>query len=157
MIDSVLARMVKEGKVPGIMTVEANSVDEKAPTLKRRKITSKDSTSKVQSKLKDVNGVRTQRTVHPMIYEIIANSTAGSVINIHYLDGAIIGKIIADSQGFGVHDAFVAHVNKIGDNVRKYNENVFTMTQEYNMLERVINELDRVYKEDPQTVEEYFR
>ncbi len=154
-LDVLLGDMVEEGKIPGILTVEASSRDEKAPIMKERKQPGLGDESKVQvGYVKD--GSRTTRTVHPMIYKMLANSTAGSVINIHYLDGAIIGKIIADGQGFGIHDAFVAHVNDVIGNVKKYNENVWTMTQEYDMLQRTIDELQRVHRLNPKIVEEYY-
>lgn len=155
-LEVLLGDMVDEGKIPGILTVEATHRDEKAPIMKERKQPGLGDESKVQiGYAKD--GKISTRTVHPMIYKMLANSTAGSVINIHYLDGAIIGKIIADGQGFGIHDAFVAHVNDVIGSVKKYNENVWTMTQEYNMLQRTLNELKRVHKANPQIVEEYYR
>lgn len=154
-LEMLLADMVDEGKVPGILTVEATHRDEKAPIMKERKQPGLGDESRVQiGYAKD--GKISTRTVHPMIYKMLANSTAGSVINIHYLDGAIIGKIIADGQGFGIHDAFVAHVNDVIGNVKKYNENVWTMTQEYDMLQRTLDELRRVHAANPELVEEHY-
>lgn len=154
-LEMLLADMVDEGKVPGILTVEATHRDEKAPIMKERKQPGLGDESRVQiGYAKD--GKISTRTVHPMIYKMLANSAAGSVINIHYLDGAIIGKIIADGQGFGIHDAFVAHVNDVIGNVKKYNENVWTMTQEYDMLQRTLDELRRVHAANPELVEEHY-
>lgn len=136
MIDEVLRDMVDEGKVPGIMTVEANNASEKAPIMNKARVKAGDGSS-VQIKTKP------RRTVHPLVYEMVASGTAGAVVNIHYLDGALIMKIIDDSKGLGVHDAYVTHVNNIVGTARNYNENVWKLTQQFNMVERVQEELNK--------------
>jgi len=138
-VDSVLETMMKEGKIPGIMTVEAENVYEKAPIMKTDRIKARQD-SQVQIKTKP------QRTVHPLIYDMVANPTAGAVVNIHYLDGALIMKIIGDSSGFGVHDAYVTHVNNVVDATKAYNKQTWNLTQQFNMLERVQEEFGKAIK-----------
>jgi hypothetical protein len=137
--------MMKEGKIPGIMTVEAENEYEKAPIMKTARIKARQD-SQVQIKTKP------QRTVHPLIYDMVANPTAGAVVNIHYLDGALIMKIIGDSSGFGVHDAYVTHVNNVVGAAKKYNEQVWNLTQQFNMLERVQEEFDTAIKSSSEDV-----
>lgn len=138
-IDGVLDDMMKEGKIPGIMTVEAENEYEKAPILKKERVKA-GAGSQVQIK------TRPQRTLHPLVYDIVANPTAGAVVNIHYLDGALIMKVIDDSIGTGVHDAYVMHVGRAVDTPKVYNKAVWELTQKFDMMDRIRSELQAAEK-----------
>jgi len=141
-VNSVLAEMMDEGLVPGVFTVDGEKASDKAPIIKMERSTDNREQNKVQVHTKP------QRTVHPLIYDMVANPTAGAVITIHYLDGAIISKIIEDSNGLGIHDAFVTHVNNVVDETRKYNKNVVNMTQRYDLIGLVLKDFDKITKLD---------
>lgn len=143
-VDAILEEMMNEGKIPGILTVDAKRDSERAPIMKTQRV-SAGKKHQVQVKLKPK-----QRNVNPLVYDMVANPTAAAVINIHYLDGALIMRILSDALGLGVHDAYVTHVNNVVGSTKKYNKAAVDLTQQFNMLERVQEEFDKSMKQDPE-------
>ena len=140
-VEALLADLVADGDIPGIMTVSSTNSYEKAPIMTTEVTASKDSKSKVQAKLASGD-----RVVNPIIREMVTNPSAGAVVNIHYLDGALIMRLIKESKGLGIHDAFVTNVNEVLDAGQNYNKGVWEYTQKFDMMKEIQKEILRVSK-----------
>ena len=127
----VIDKLLKSGKVPGILTVDADSDTNVAAITKRERVAGSEGQT-VQIQLKGGSKV-----VNPLVYEYVANPVAGGVLNIHYFDSAMIQRIIVEGTGLGVHDAFVTHVNNAVKAGKTYNTAVWEASQKYNMMRKV--------------------
>lgn len=83
------------------------------------------------------------------IKKMVAAIKAGAVIPIHALDGAIMGKLInwCKESGIGIvaiHDAIIVAPRHINEVTGKYNELMYEVNKEYNLLGEVKGMLDRV-------------
>ena len=81
-----------------------------------------------------------QKVVNPLIYQWLANPVAGGVTNIHYFDSAMIQRIVRESSGLGVHDAWVANVTKAVAAGYTYNEAIWIASQKFDMLGDVLQQ-----------------
>lgn len=139
--DAVLDAMMKEGKIPGVFTVNSDQTNgkEKTPIVKKQKVSSVKS---VQAQL-----VPKQRTVHPLIREMVAAPASGAVLNIHWLDGSIINEILGDKV-LGIHDAKLGVVGTAAKDAQEYSKAVWDMTQKYSVVEQLVKENDKIQNEE---------
>lgn len=146
-VDKVLAEMVAEGKVPGLLTVNSEDVSEKAVIASSGQVNPKGKERydglTVQSKLNP-----SARTVHPLVREMVASPASGAVVSIHWEDGSIMTEVLMKNDGLGVHDAVVSGINGIMKTASEYNKEAWRITQEYDLLGSVLNELDRLNIKD---------
>lgn len=134
--DEILKKMVDEGKVPGILTVDSKNKNEKVAVIGTKSEPLPGVDNRVSSKIGGSDSV----SVNPKVLEYIMSPTSGSVGNIHSFDGGLISFLIAEKMGIGVHDALVALVGKLTSSAKLYNEKEITRTLEFDMVERVLNE-----------------
>lgn len=150
-IDIVLNEMMKDGKVPGVLTVDAKNDSEKAPVMKTARVDAQEG-SRVQIKLKNAS-----RVINPLVYDLVANPVAGAVTNVHYMDGAIIARLYKESMGLGVHDAWVSHVNDVETNGKLYNKTVWELTQKHDLVGLVQEAFENSYEENSEAFENAIR
>ena len=139
--EAVLEEMMNEGKVPGIFTVNSKSSAEKMVVANKVPVNNQKTASKtkVQSKLTDG-----QRTLHPLIREMVEAPASGAVLGIHWLDGSIMTQVLRDNGGLGVHDAVVSSVENAIKTAKDYSKATWEMTQKYDLVGSILRELDDV-------------
>lgn len=86
------------------------------------------------------SGKRTLKVRHA-IKDFEAAISAGSVVPIHYIDGALMAQM----QGVtAIHDAIMPKLSKSLESIKAYNKAMFDVNKQYNFLEEVLNMLNRV-------------
>ena len=84
------------------------------------------------------------------------SGAAGSVIPIHSIDGSImIESVNKDPRGLFIHDAIIYPLNTLTEKVYEYNENMYHLNKNYNIVDELIFSLERA--ESLLTKEEAFR
>jgi hypothetical protein len=139
-IDTTIQELAAEGKIPGILTIDGTEADNKIPVLDTAKKTV--DYGDMRSVVPWTKGPKIR--LHPLVYDYVAKPTAGAVVNIHALDGAIISRLINEKIGLGIHDAVVSHVNDVHENAALYNKSVIDLTLSMDMANRVKDELGKV-------------
>ena len=142
--ERILQDMVNEGKVPGILTIDAaeGSKNEKTAIIGTNTRKLDDPTKRLSSSVFGDKSV----TINPRVLEYIMSPTSASVGNIHTFDGGLISFLIEEKLGTGVHDALVAVVGNLAKSGKVYNEQLITRALEFNMVERILREGQRTYE-----------
>ena len=86
------------------------------------------------------SGKRTLKVRHA-IKDFEAAISAGSVVPIHYIDGALMAQM---SGVTAIHDAIMPKLSKSLESIKAYNKAMFDVNKQYNFLEEVLNMLNRV-------------
>jgi hypothetical protein len=89
------------------------------------------------------------KKVQSKIRQLKAAIKSGSVVPIHYLDGAAIGNTILDFNGgiLGIHDAIITKLLKTKEVVSSYNKNIVKVNKEYSIIEALLESYTRVFKD----------
>lgn len=89
-------------------------------------------------------GAATVRTSH-MIKALGAAVSAGSVIPIHYIDGAVMGTTVLGMKGgmTSIHDAIMPNLLKMGEVQEQYNKATVTVSTKYSFVNEIVKAMDR--------------
>jgi hypothetical protein len=89
------------------------------------------------------------KKVQSKIRQLKAAIKSGSVVPIHYLDGAAIGNTTLNFNGgiLGIHDAIIANLLKTKEVVSNYNKNIVEVNKEYSIIEALLESYARVFKD----------
>lgn len=80
-----------------------------------------------------------------MIREFEAAISAGSVVPIHYIDGAVMGQLLGKGSAItAIHDAIIPPLTEAKETIKKYNENVINIAKEYSVISAINDMLARV-------------
>lgn len=87
------------------------------------------------------------RTVQAIRKQLDAAINAGSVIPIHFIDGAVMADLINRFSGQGqfIHDAIIMPNDTSMDAIRTYNKSWGEKGASYDMVEKIALAMDRVY------------
>lgn len=101
--------------------------------------------SPAQTWIYDKAGKAAQSTARHMIKEFEAAMSAGSVVPIHYIDGALMAQLLTKGAGVtAIHDAIIPPLGQAKKLVRKYNENMIAMARNYSLVDAINDMLSRV-------------
>ena len=102
-----------------------------------------------QTHIKTKNGVE-QEKARFKIREFEAAISSGSVVPIHYIDGAIMAQLLGkDSTITAIHDAIIPPLDKAIDAIISYNKNMIKIGKEYSIINAINDMMSRVqYTED---------
>ena len=102
-------------------------------------------TTKVSEKMKKVVNKDSLTTSH-MIKQLSYALSAGSVVPIHYIDGAVMSSAITDLDGevTSIHDAIIPSLLNIDKGQKAYNKAVIELGTSYNYPNELMKALDRV-------------
>lgn len=79
-----------------------------------------------------------------MIREFEAAISSGSVVPIHFIDGAVMGQLLGKGSAItAVHDAIIPPLTQAKDMIKKYNENMVKIGKEYSIIEAINEMLNR--------------
>lgn len=83
--------------------------------------------------------------------------SAGAVVPIHFIDGALMGKIITELNGdfTAIHDAIMPPLNKLNESANKYNEEYIKVGMEYSVVAEIQAQLESAMK-DVNLDDEYY-
>ena len=101
--------------------------------------------TKLSDDLKSEVGAATIRTSH-MIKTLGAAISAGSVIPIHYIDGAVMGTAILAMKGgmTSIHDAIMPNLLRMGEAQNAYNKATVEVSAGYSFIDEIVKSLDRI-------------
>lgn len=95
-------------------------------------------------------GTKDQQTInaHYRIKKFVAAISAGAVVPIHAIDGAMMAKLVnwCKSQGIdivAIHDAIIVAPEHTLAVTKKYNELMYSVNKDYNLLQELKNLVDR--------------
>ena len=95
-------------------------------------------------------GTKDQQTInaHYRIKKFVAAVSAGAVVPIHAIDGAMMAKLVnwCKSQGIdivAIHDAIIVAPEHTLAVTKKYNELMYSVNKDYNLLQELKNLVDR--------------
>lgn len=85
-------------------------------------------------------------TTSHMIKALSAAISAGSVIPIHYIDGAVMADVINGMGGdmTTIHDAIIVSLVRMDEGQKLYNKSVIERSMEYSFIDELVKSLDRV-------------
>ena len=88
---------------------------------------------------------KTLTTSH-MIKKISAAISAGAVIPIHYIDGAVMAKTVLNHDGslLTIHDAIIPSLTKMSEGQKAYNKATVDVSMDYSFINEIMKSLDRV-------------
>lgn len=90
-------------------------------------------------------GKITQSKARHMIKEFEAAMSAGSVVPIHYIDGALMAQILYKGSAItSIHDAFIPPIDEAGKKITEYNRNMIEVGMNYSVVEAINDMLNRV-------------
>lgn len=81
-------------------------------------------------------------TIQSTLRDFEEAMAAGGVIPIHYLDGSIISKVLSRGGVLGIHDAIMPRLDNAIANVKVYNEHMYKINKEYNVIDEVRRSLE---------------
>ena len=81
-------------------------------------------------------------TVRHMIKDFEASISAGSVVPIHYIDGAIMAQL-ANYDITAIHDAIMPQLDKAESTIQTYNKAVVDVNKAYSVMEAVYTALTK--------------
>ncbi len=109
----------------------------------------------LSKELVDKLGQDTIRVSH-MVKQMVAAIAAGSVLPIHYIDGAIMARTINSMKGKGltsIHDAIIPSLVDMGEGQKEYNKHTVETNAGYSFINEIVKTLDRfidtIPKDDP--------
>jgi len=120
----------------------ASDLDEGVGIYDTKSTTPLDGTRKVVPAQTRVDG--TQKKIRFMIRDFEAAMSAGSVVPIHYIDGAIMAQVLGGSDIVAIHDAIIPPLNKAKEDITKYNENMFRIGQNYSFIDEISEMMSRI-------------
>lgn len=85
-------------------------------------------------------GKRTLKVRHA-IRDFEAAISSGSVVPIHYIDGALMAQM---QDVTAIHDAIMPKLSKSIESIKGYNKAMFDINKQYNFLNEVLDMLNRV-------------
>jgi len=90
-------------------------------------------------------GTASIQTSH-MIKALSAAISAGSVVPIHYVDGAVMAETILNTEGgiTSIHDAIMTNLLRIAEGQKAYNSSAITASATYSFIDEIVKSLDRV-------------
>jgi len=86
------------------------------------------------------------KKVRHMIRDFEAAMSAGSVIPIHYIDGALMAQI-AGGDITSIHDAIMPPLDMVEEYIGKYNQSMHDVNMQYNIAQEIQNMLVRAKNE----------
>jgi len=104
---------------------------------------STDGEFRVATKFK-ANGKISQSKLWPIIRDLEAAASAGSVIPIHFIDGAVMNALMLKYQDQFIHDAVMPNILESAEVVKEYNKVWFETNKEYSMIEELEKAYNRV-------------
>jgi hypothetical protein len=136
--DEILAEMVKEGRVPGLMGVLAENIGEKVVVAKLGR------EFKLEYQVSSKIGGSKGRNVNPLVRELQESPASGAVVTIHTLDGSIMTDMIENENGLGIHDAWLGGIGSAVESASRYSRSTWNRTQQYDMLNRIVEALKKL-------------
>lgn len=115
----------------------------------------KPSRSNISNALSEKLGGQKDVRVSQMIKQLSAAVAAGSVVPIHYIDGAIMAQTINSLAEKGVkgitsiHDAIMPSLLQMDEAQQAYNEQTLKVNTSYSFINEIMSSLDRFLKEIP--------
>ena len=93
-----------------------------------------------QTHVKTKTGVE-QEKARFMVREFEAAISSGSVVPIHYIDGAIMAQLLGKGSAItAIHDAIIPPLDRARETIKTYNENMIKIGKEYSVI-NAINEM----------------
>lgn len=84
-----------------------------------------------------------------MIREFEAAISSGSVVPIHFIDGAVMGQLLGKGSAItAIHDAIIPPLTEAKELIKKYNESMIKIGKEYSVIEAINEMLNRVTLDD---------
>ena len=84
-----------------------------------------------------------------MIREFEAAISSGSVVPIHFIDGAVMGQLLGKGSAItAIHDAIIPPLTEAKELIKKYNESMVKIGKEYSVIEAINEMLNRVTLDD---------
>lgn len=115
----------------------------------------KPSRSNISKSLSDKLGGQKDVRVSQMIKQLTAAVAAGSVVPIHYIDGAIMAQTINSLAEKGIkgitsiHDAIMPSLLQMEEAQQAYNEQTLKVNTSYSFINEIMTSLDRFLEEIP--------
>lgn len=101
-----------------------------------------------QTYVKTKTGVE-QEKARFKIREFEAAISSGSVVPIHYIDGAIMAQLLGEGAAItAIHDAIIPPLDKAIDAIKTYNENMIKIGKEYSIINAINEMLGRLNYSD---------
>ena len=125
-------------KFPIIAGPLSGMFEEGVAIFGKTKVTGDNSVAPVKTKLRGGNS-----TVSVIIKEIDAAMSAGAVIPIHFIDGAVMNYIMEKFKAQFIHDAIMPGIKDADNAVKAYNEEWYRVNTEYSVLEELIASMER--------------
>ena len=101
--------------------------------------------SPAQTYIMTKDGKVTTSKARYMLKEFEAAISAGSVVPIHYVDGALMAQLLGKGSAItAIHDAIIPPLNEAKDTIKKYNESMIKVAREFSLVEEIGNMLNRV-------------
>ena len=125
-------------KFPIIAGPLSGMFEEGVAIFGKTKVTGDKSVAPVKTKLKGGNS-----TVSVIIKEIDAAMSAGAVIPIHFIDGAVMNYMMEKFKAQFIHDAIMPGIKDADKIVNGYNEEWYRVNTEYSVLEELIASMER--------------
>jgi hypothetical protein len=96
---------------------------------------------------KAMGGSKSISTSH-MIKSVSAAISAGSVVPIHYIDGAVMATAITEMGGgmTTIHDAIMPNLLRMGEAQASYNRATIEVSAGYSFVDEIVKSLDRAVK-----------
>lgn len=96
-----------------------------------------------QTHIKTKDGVE-QEKARFMVREFEAAISAGSVVPIHYIDGAVMAQLLGkDSAITAIHDAIIPPLKDAKSAIKTYNENMVKIGRKYSVISAINEMLNR--------------
>ena len=88
---------------------------------------------------------RTTDTIRHEIREFEEAISSGSVVPIHYIDAAIMGKLYKKYSNFtAIHDAIMMPIDQLNEGAKAYNKLYMEIGSQYSFVEEIGKQLDTV-------------
>lgn len=101
--------------------------------------------SPAQTYIMTKEGKVTTSKARYMLKEFEAAISAGSVVPIHYVDGALMAQLLGKGSAItAIHDAIIPPLSEAKDAIKKYNESMIKIAREFSLVEEINTMLNRV-------------
>lgn len=88
-----------------------------------------------------------------MVKQLASAISAGSVVPIHYIDGAVMANTILDMKGqvTSIHDAIMPNLKDFGKAQLSYNKAMVDVSSQYSFINEILASLDKMIDAAPLT------
>lgn len=84
----------------------------------------------------------TQPMIRPLIREFEEAMSAGAVIPIHFIDGAVMNKVAEMFEAQYIHDAIMPNLLDMNNAVKEYNKAWYETNRDYSIIDELVDAMD---------------